>query len=241
MAEVKRVSDQYKISSPSIVIDGNLTVMGSTTSMETINSVITDNIITLNQGEIGAGVTVGTAGIEVDRGSSDNALFVYNESTDVWEVKIGSSYTNIRGAEPVDSSDYVTKNYVDSGLVASSPGGPLTAIQYNDGAVFGGVNQLAWNGSNLIIQDLTIGLGAITVSGTVNGDLTITANGTGTINLESVIRIDNKASDPTAELGKNMFYAKNPGNAGTGLFFKNTTATDELVSRSKAILFGLIF
>ena len=49
MAEVKRVSDQYTISAPLILLDGNLTVMGSTTSMETINSTIEDNIITLNQ------------------------------------------------------------------------------------------------------------------------------------------------------------------------------------------------
>ena len=50
MAETKRVSDQYKISAPAIVIDGNLTVMGSTTSVETINSVIQDNILVLNEG-----------------------------------------------------------------------------------------------------------------------------------------------------------------------------------------------
>lgn len=241
MAEVKRVSDQYTISAPSILIDGNLTVTGSTTSMETINSVITDNTITLNQGEVGAGITAGTAGIEVDRGSLDNATFLFNESIDAWEIKIGSAYTNIRGADPINANDLVTKNYVDSGLVASSPGGPLASIQFNGGAVFSGVNELLWDGSNLLVQNLKIGLNGIEVFNVANGPLTLSAIGTGTINLESVVRLDNKATDKIAELGKNMFYAKNPGNAGSGLFFSNTTATDELVSRSKAILFGLIF
>jgi hypothetical protein len=240
MAEVKRVSDQYKISSPSIVIDGNLTVTGSTTSVETVNSVINDNIIVLNQNEIGDGITAGTAGIEIERGSSDNAALIFNEATDNWEVRIGSSLANIRGAAPVDDNDLVTKDYVDSGLVASSPGGPLTSVQYNGGSVFSGVNEFAWNGSSLIVQDLLIGFGSISVTGT-NANLTIAANGTGKIYIENVLGLDNKASDPTSELGKNMLYAKLPGNAGSGVYFSNTTATDELVSRSKAILFGLIF
>lgn len=240
MAEVKRVSDQYKISSPLIIIDGNLTVTGSTTSVETVNSVINDNIIVLNQNEVGVGITAGTAGIEIERGSLTNASLVFNESTDAWEVKIGSSLANIQGAEPNNASDLVTKNYVDSGLVASSPGGPLTSVQYNAGAIFGGVNQFAWNGSSLIVQDLLIGVGSISVTGT-NANLTIAANGTGKIYLDNVLGLDNKASDPTAEAGINMLYAKIPGNAGSGVYFSNTTVTDELVSRRKAILFGLIF
>ena len=56
MAETKRVSDQYTISAPSVIIDGNLTISGSTTSVETTNSTIKDNIIVLNNGEVGAGV-----------------------------------------------------------------------------------------------------------------------------------------------------------------------------------------
>ena len=76
MAETKRVSDQYTISAPTIIIDGNLTVSGSTTSVETTNSTITDNIIVLNQGETGAGITAVTSGIEIERGSlTMSALF----------------------------------------------------------------------------------------------------------------------------------------------------------------------
>jgi hypothetical protein len=51
MAEVKYVSDQYTIRTPILVVDGNLTVQGSTTSVETVNSVITDNTVILNSGE----------------------------------------------------------------------------------------------------------------------------------------------------------------------------------------------
>lgn len=238
--ETKRVSDQYKISSPSIIIDGNLTVMGSTTSVETVNSFVNDNIIVLNQNEIGTGITAGSAGIEIERGSLDNASLVFNETSDTWEVKIGGSYANIRGATPVNSNDLVTKAYFDAGLVASSPGGFLGSIQYNNGSVFGGVNEFLWNGASMIVQDLVIGLGSIAVSAT-NSDLEIAANGTGKIFLRNVLSLDYKASDPTTEAGNNVVYAKIPGNAGSGVYFTNTATSDELVSRKKAILFGLIF
>jgi hypothetical protein len=240
MAETKRVSDQYKISAPSIVIDGNLTVTGSTTSVETVNSVIIDNIIVLNQNEVGAGVTAGSAGIEIERGSVTNTTFTFNESADVWEAKIGASYSKIRGDTPADDNDLATKAYVDLGIGSSLPGGPIASIQYNDSGSFGGNANLYWNGSSLISQDVFIGTGSISV-GTTNSDLEIAANGLGKIYFKNVLRLDNEASDPTSETGSNVVYAKTPGNAGSGVYFTHSTATDELVSRSKAILYGLIF
>jgi hypothetical protein len=241
MAETKRVSDQYKITAPAIIIDGNLTVMGTTTSVETVNSVIQDNIIVLNKAEVGAGVTAGTAGIEIERGSSTNSTFLYNESNDAWEAKIGASYTTIRAATPVNPDDLVTKDYVDSGLFSTSPGGPLYAVQFNNTPIgLGGDGNFLYDGSVVTIFDITIGDNFINNNAT-NADLELAANGTGTIYLQSVVKLDNQLSDPTATSATNKLYAKTPSNAGSGLFFVNTTASDELVSKSKAILFGLIF
>lgn len=240
MAEVKRVSDQYRISAPAIIIDGNLTVMGSTTSVETINSVIEDNIIVLNQNEVGAGVTEGTAGIEIERGSLTNSFFIFNESGDAWEAKIGSSFTVVRGDTPVAGNDLATKDYVDSGIGSSLPGGPLTSIQFNNGSSFNGSANLVWNGSTLQVHDVDITAGSISVS-TTNGELQIAANGTGKIYFRNVLRLENEVSDPASDSGSNVIFAKTPGNAGSGLYFTNSTSTEEFVSRSKAILFGLIF
>ena len=69
-----------------VVIAGNLTVEGTTTSVETTNTTISDNVIVLNNGEIGAGITNTTAGIEIDRGSEANVTFVYNDSVDKWTI-----------------------------------------------------------------------------------------------------------------------------------------------------------
>ena len=72
-------------------ITGNLTVNGTLTSISTTNTEIQDNVILLNDGESGAGVTGGTSGIEVDRGSSDNADFVFDESDDTWKARINGT------------------------------------------------------------------------------------------------------------------------------------------------------
>ena len=239
MAETKRVNDQYKISAPTIVIDGNLTVMGSTTSVETINSVIQDNIIVLNEGEVGAGVTEGSAGIEVERGSLTNTTFTFNETDDAWEAKIGASYAIVRGATPVGDNDLVTKAYLSSGAGVVA-GGVNGSVQFNTATALDGDSDFLWTGSTLIVKDVEISIGSIARS-TTNGDLEISANGTGTLFLRSVLKLENEISDPTSTAGSNKFYAKTPGNAGSGLYFKNTTSSDELVSKSKAILFGLIF
>ena len=69
-----------------VTIQGDLTVTGTTTSVESTNTTITDNVITLNNGEVGAGVTAGTSGIEVDRGSEANVSFVYDDTIDSWST-----------------------------------------------------------------------------------------------------------------------------------------------------------
>ena len=76
-----------------VTIDGNLTVTGTTTAVESTNTTITDNIIVLNQDEVGAGVTLGTAGIEIDRGTADNVQLVWDEATDTWQLKTGTTVT----------------------------------------------------------------------------------------------------------------------------------------------------
>ena len=65
-----------------VYITGNLEVQGTTTTIDTANLTIEDNIILLNKGETGAGVTEGTSGIQIDRGSFDDAQLVWDEAVD---------------------------------------------------------------------------------------------------------------------------------------------------------------
>ena len=89
-------SDNVSITTDTVTINGNLVVSGDTTTISTTNSAITDNIIVLNDGESGAGVTSTYAGILVDRGSSANVTLRWNESIDKWQItEDGSTYSNI--------------------------------------------------------------------------------------------------------------------------------------------------
>ena len=67
-----------------IVVQGNLVVQGTTTTVnsETVN--IADNIIVLNSNE--SGVPSQNGGFAIERGTSINYSFLFDESTDRWTV-----------------------------------------------------------------------------------------------------------------------------------------------------------
>lgn len=71
-----------------VVITGDLLVKGNTTTIDTANLQIEDNIIVLNKGEGAAGVTEGTAGLEIDRGSLANAQFLWDETIDKFSFQL---------------------------------------------------------------------------------------------------------------------------------------------------------
>ena len=61
-------------------VTGDLRIEGETTTVNTTNLAIEDNIIELNKNEAGAGVGEGTAGVRVDRGSLTGVQMIYDES-----------------------------------------------------------------------------------------------------------------------------------------------------------------
>jgi len=63
------------------LIDADLTVNGTMTTVDSEDLQIADNTILLNKGETGAGVTKDKAGIEIDRGTLDNYSILYDEDT----------------------------------------------------------------------------------------------------------------------------------------------------------------
>jgi hypothetical protein len=81
-------------------ITGDLTVSGTTTSVNTTNTNISDNVIELNAGESGAGVTAGTSGIEIDRGTETNVSLLWNETSDTWTFgSLDVAFNNFVGGE----------------------------------------------------------------------------------------------------------------------------------------------
>ena len=68
-----------------IVVAGNLTVNGTTTTINTTNLAVTDNLVELNQGLTGAASN--DSGILIERGSTgNNAIIAWDESADSFIV-----------------------------------------------------------------------------------------------------------------------------------------------------------
>jgi hypothetical protein len=69
---------------------GNLIVEGDTLTVSAENLDVNDNVIVLNAGETGAGVSLRYSGIQIDRGSLTPVTFVFDENTDAFQIAVGS-------------------------------------------------------------------------------------------------------------------------------------------------------
>lgn len=120
-------------------IDGNLTVSGSTTYVNTEVVTINDNIVLFNADQTGTPIV--DAGIEIERGDLANSSLYWDESEEEWAVSDGSAQyaisleghthvstdiTNFQEAveDAVDTlvsdTDTIAFTYVDNGSSAGS-------------------------------------------------------------------------------------------------------------------------
>lgn len=79
--------------SGNVVVTGNLTVNGTTTTVNSNTIAVGDNILVLNSDE--AGTPTQNAGIEIERGTSLNASILWNETADYWQVYDGVTTSKI--------------------------------------------------------------------------------------------------------------------------------------------------
>lgn len=124
----------YKLDvSGSARFTGDLIVEGTTTTIDSQNLQVEDNIIVLNNGSSQAT----SAGIMINRGSEDPAVIYWDEGNDKFKVVTtasdGSStstitdtaYAKLAGADPTDARDFVTKNYFDVNTAGFSGSGDI--------------------------------------------------------------------------------------------------------------------
>ena len=214
MATHKRISGNYNITttgaseivtitSPSVVITGNLTVSGTQTTVNTTDTAVQDKIMELNAGQTGSAISGdGLSGLTIDRGSSNPARLLYDDTEDKWKIDSGS--------------------------------GSLTEL----GTGSGSMTEVVDDTSPQLGGDLDVnGQSIVTVS---DGHVVVAPNGTGELRLDGApLRLQNQAA-PSADSGYSKLHANTPGEGGSGIFVKNATIEDELASKSKAILYGII-
>lgn len=250
-------------------VTGDLVVQGTTTTVDSTIVRVKDNILILNYGETGAGVTLVTSGIEIDRGISPNAQVIWDESFSKFimykekdplntladlrvksiELQSGNTVNNIdndvtlSGNSPFSvPTQYAVKTYVDNQVALFSNyifQNDSSVSVYDTGTnsyvetVIDGVIVSRLNGTGLQINQVT--------SYSTDTDLTLTANGFGEIILSKVVQLPYQISAPSSIASTNKIYAATPANGGSGVFFVNPAESDELVSKKKAILYGIIF
>lgn len=86
--------DKTMTAAGNVVISGNLTVSGTTTTVNSETVTFDDNILILNNNYSGSSPTE-NGGLEIERGTIDNAKFLFNETTDKWQIGIGSTMSNL--------------------------------------------------------------------------------------------------------------------------------------------------
>ena len=296
-------------------VTGNLLVEGDTLNVSVENLNVQDNIITLNYGETGSGVTLRYSGIEVDRGSSESVSFLWDDNDDSWNLKQGAGYASSRlrvkeiltnpdtdsgdltligtgtgvikvlgttayELQVTDDDDVPNKKYVDDAIQTNptfqiqrgdtraaafdisnpiDPGlfpiGPYFAqptesvigLAVDDNIVaqfFRNRVQLA--GINFFLEDPTPdtpGIPDATVLQTVNtnGNIKLETNGTGKVQITYALQLDNPGTTPAAVTNASLVYGGAVGAGSTGVYFRNTVKNDELISKSKALVFSMIF
>ena len=193
-----------------IVASGNLTVNGTTTTVNTTNTVVTDSLIELSNGT--TGTPVNDAGIVIERGDSDNAFMGWDESADEFilgtTTATGSSTGNLTiTAAPLTVSALTASSGAFSGDVTFGD---------NDKAIFGAGNdlQIYHTGTTnylYALADININANTGVNIQAKNGEDSIVAVADGAVTLY----YDNAAKLATASTGVDVTGSLNVTDAAT--------------------------
>lgn len=140
------IAGNIVMSAETIRIIGDMTVSGNMTTVSSTNLEVSDNIIVVNYGETGAGVTLDEAGFMVDRGSLPNVAMVWDESQLQW---LFSDYTgqlkplvtsldgdlNPSLGGNLNTNNYQIQSIASSDLVLNAIGTGNVVLTANAGAI----------------------------------------------------------------------------------------------------------
>lgn len=151
--------------SGNLTVYGNLTVLGDTIQGASETVIFGDNTLLLNSGEVGAGVTVGTSGLEIERGTSTNSFLLWDESasslvtdetglgaTGRWTVDQGDG-TN----RTIATEGWTSQNFIDINEISFISGDILNDIQNATLATKAGSVSTASFTGNPKVANITLG------------------------------------------------------------------------------------
>jgi hypothetical protein len=160
-------------------VDGNLTVNGTTTTIDSATLTIEDPLLTLAKNNSGGSANTFDQGIFFNRGSDDNVSFIWDESLDQFAFAVTAgedgttagnitidSYANVR-------ANVITGADVETGTVSAADGTLAMTMANSTGVVT--FNAAPSFGDNNITNVGDIALDTISADGTTVG-ITLTDN-----------------------------------------------------------------
>jgi len=155
-----------------LTVTGNLTVQGNTTTLNTETLAVEDNIVVLNSNVTGTPTL--DAGIEVERGSSDNAVLKWDETADKWQISSdGNTFANIATVDDISGITINSLNDV-SDVTLTSPSGD-DFLKYTGSAWVNSTITLGSNTAGDYVEAVAAGTGiSVSNTGTEGGTFTVT-------------------------------------------------------------------
>ena len=209
--ETINADDRVIINANALAVNGNLEVSGNLTYINTEQLDVKDPFIVLNSSN--TSTYAANAGVLTHKTSSDYAGIRYNTVAGYWEISTSTSATGETG----------TWSEIGT-AVGGSVAGSNTEIQYNDAGSFGASANFTWDQATNIL----------TVTGATSATGNTTTGG-------GLILSDQASGVPGAVTDSTVLYGNIAGGGGSGVYFVDGSTTDELVSKSKAIVYGIIF
>lgn len=217
------VGSKNAIFGTSVLINGNLTVSGTTTTVNSETITIADNIILLNSNVTGSAIE--SAGFEIERGTDANVYFLWNETNDYWsavdtKLHIGTIETGTSDSILIESSGVIQKRAL-SGMLDE-----LVFFDSITGFASPSSGTITFTGSNGVA--ITAAGNIVAVAGT---DATTTAKGV----VELATGAETNALTDTARavtpsgLAALRYAATGTGSAATWTVTHNLNSKDVLV------------
>lgn len=196
-----------------VYINGNLVVIGTFTRVETVDTYIYDNIITLNADITGAPFE--DSGLEIGRGTSPNVYLKWNETIDWWEFSASHPNRYVTSTRN-DASNDTFMLYKILRFLRDDPDPHLGGHMYTDGYEIRSQDPYniiftpGWNG---------------------------TAANTGI----QINHVNSLVANIPYVQNSTIMFAKEPGNGVTGLYIiDKKQRQEELITKRRAVVYSLV-
>lgn len=264
-------TDNVHITSPLTTITGNLNVVGNVTYIDVSELTVDDPFITVAANNTGNMATADfqSQGLVAQTSSNTYAGIRFNNGANTWQISpyvagngepitayanLATSIGSFLIAAPDNAGNVSAATWPTQGLVAHSSGNTYAGLRFNNdtltwqisssvdanGAPIGAYADIAFasaaipGGPQYAVQfnvgNVFTGTGNLLFDDTINQ-----------LKLNGHTTYGNLGTDPLPVVDSTNLYHKPVGVGGTGLYFNSPADADELVSRRKAIVFGLIF